>query len=95
MGYRSKFLVVILIVGYWEFSVTLHPSTMPGCTQIAILRRIGYTCYGRLLCQIVGSKVGQPLHAARFAMPRTFAIFHYHTPMYIRSTSSNEYEVIL
>ena len=35
---------------------------------------MGYVCYVRLLCPVVGGDVAQPPHAARTAMPRTIVI---------------------
>ena len=89
MGYCPRFTVMVLIVEYWEFSVTIRPSTMPGRTQIAMG---SYTCYVRLLFPIVGSK-WCVLRALR--MSWTIVIFHYNTLMYISSTSIySKYEVI-
>lgn len=82
-----------LCVGYRDLSVRLRPSAIPPRTQMAMLRRIGYICYLRLLCptvRLLEAKWHKPLACDTPCYPMVYT----YSVMYIRSTPSYEYEWI-
>jgi hypothetical protein len=95
------------IAGVFGEGPSVCSSAIPARTQMATLRRIGYVCdLLRPVVPIVMSDCWQrsgTTSSACTALPRTIGIviglqlqsFHFHTPVYVRSTPSYVFRRIL